>query len=73
MAVAEFNCISSGIDGAVNIVKIKTVGSSGTNGTHTGIAIRGDGTGGQVSVTVGSGAVTGVTVTNVGSGYTLLH
>ena len=34
------------------------------------IAIRGDGSSGEVSVTVTSGAVTAVTVTNAGTGYT---
>jgi hypothetical protein len=61
---------SAAVDGAVNIVTIKTAGSGGTDGTHTGIAIRGDGSSGEVSVTVSSGAVTAVTVTNVGTGYT---
>ena len=61
---------SAAVDGAINIVKIKTAGTGGTNGTHTGIAIRGDGSSGTVSVTVSGGAVTAVTVTNAGSGYT---
>ena len=56
-------------DGAIDIVKIKTAGSGGTNGTHTGVAIRGDGSGGVASVTVSGGAVTAVTVTSAGSGY----
>ena len=58
------------VDGAINIIKIKTAGSGGTDGTHTGIAIRGDGSGGVCSVTVTSGAVTSVTVTTPGTGYT---
>ena len=71
MAVTTNATVSSAAtDGAINIVKIKTAGSGGTDGTHTGIAIRGDGSSGTVSVTVSSGAVTAVTVTNVGSGYT---
>jgi len=61
---------SAAVDGAINIVKIKSAGTGGTNGTHTGIAIRGDGSSGTVSVTVSGGAVTAVTVTNAGSGYT---
>ena len=32
---------SSVVDG-VNIAKIKTAGSGGANGTHTGVVIRGD-------------------------------
>ena len=71
MAVATNSTVSSAaVDGAINVCKIKTAGSGGTDGTHTGIAIRGDGSSGTVSVTVTSGAVTAVTVTNAGTGYT---
>jgi len=71
MAVATDSTVSSAAtDGAINVVKIKTAGTGGTDGTHTGIAIRGDGSSGTVSVTISSGAVTAVTVTNAGSGYT---
>ena len=71
MAVATDSTVAAAnTSGAIDIVKIKTAGSGGTDGTHTGIAIRGDGTGGVVSVTVTSGAVTAVTVTSPGSGYT---
>lgn len=74
MAVATDSTVSSAAtDGAVNIVTIKTAGSGGTDGTHTGIAIRGDGSSGTVSVTISSGAVSAVTVTNVGSGYTFAY
>ena len=61
---------SAAVDGAIDIVKIKSAGTGGANGTHTGIAIRGDGSNGQVSVTVAGGVVTAVTVTNAGTGYT---
>jgi len=71
MAVATNTTVrDANTDGAVDIVKIKTAGSGGTDGTHTGIAIRGDGSSGTVSVTVASGVVTAVTVTAGGSGYT---
>ena len=71
MAVATNSTVSSAaVDGAINVCKIKTAGSGGTDGTHTGIVIRGDGSSGTVSVTVTSGAVTAVTVTNAGTGYT---
>jgi hypothetical protein len=71
MAVATDSTVSSAaIDGAIEIIKIKSAGSGGTNGTHTGIAIRGDGTGGVCSVTVAGGLVTAVTVTTAGTGYT---
>ena len=58
MAVATDSTVSSAVDGAIDIVKIKSAGTGGANGTHTGIAIRGDGSGGQVSVTVAGGVVT---------------
>ena len=71
MAVATDSTVSSAsIDGAIDVIKIKTAGSGGTNGTHTGIAIRGDGSGGVCSVTVAGGVVTAVTVTTAGTGYT---
>ena len=71
MAVTTNSTVAAAaVDGAVNIVKIKTAGSGGADGTHTNIDIRGDGTGGKVSVTVASGAVTAVTVTTPGTGYT---
>ena len=74
MAVATNSTVSSAaVDGAVNIVKIKTAGSGGTNGTHTGVPIRGDGSGGVASVTVSGGAVTAVTVTTPGTGYTFAY
>ena len=70
MGVATNSTVASAaVDGAINIVKIKSAGSGGTNGTHTGVAIRGDGSSGVVTVVISSGAVSSVTVTNVGSGY----
>ena len=74
MAVATNSTVSSAaVDGAVNIVKIKTAGSGGTNGTHASVPIRGDGSGGVCSVTVSGGAVTAVTVTTPGTGYTFAY
>ena len=71
MAVSTNSSVSSNaVDGAIDVVKIKTAGSGGTDGTHTNIDIKGDGTGGKVSVTVTSGAITAVTVTTAGTGYT---
>ena len=71
MAVATNSTVAAAnADGAIDIVKIKTAGSGGTDGTHTGIAIKGDGSSGEVSVTVASGVVTAVTVTTAGTGYT---
>ena len=64
---------AAAVDGAIDTVLIKTAGSGGTNGTHTGVAIRGDGSSGVCSVTVAGGAVTAVTVTTAGSGYTFAY
>ena len=67
----QSNVISVAVDGSINVIKIKSNGSGGTNGTHTNVPIRGDGTGGVCSsVTVSGGVVTAVSVTNAGSGYT---
>ena len=74
MAVSTNSTVSSAaVDGAVNIVKIKTAGSGGTNGTHASVPIRGDGASGVASVTVSGGAVTAVTVTTPGTGYTFAY
>ena len=71
MAVATDSTVSSAaVAGAIDIIKIKSAGSGGTNGTHTNIDIRGDGTGGKCSVTVAGNIVTAVTVTTAGTGYT---
>ena len=74
MAVETNSTVSSAaVDGAINIVKIKSAGTGGTNGTYTGIAIRGDGSSGTVSVVVSGGSVTSVTITNAGTGYTIAY
>ena len=74
MAVATNSTVSAAaVDGAVNIAKIKTAGSGGANGTHTGVAIRGDGSSGVASVTVAGGAVTAVSITTPGTGYTFAY
>jgi len=74
MAVATDATVSSAaVDGAINIVKIKSAGTGGTNGTFTGIAVRGDGSSGTVSVVVSGGSVTSVTITNAGTGYTIAY
>jgi len=77
MGVSTNSTVSSAaVDGALDIVKIKTAGSSytvsggATSGTITAVPIRGDGTGGICSVTITSGAITAVSVTTRGSGYT---
>ena len=66
----QSNVMSAAVDGAIDIVNIKAGGSGGTAGTFNSIPIRGDGSGGVASVVVGGGAVTSVTVTTPGTGYT---
>ena len=61
---------AAAVDGAIDTVLIKTAGSGGANGSHTGVAIRGDGSSGACTVTVSGGAVSAVTVTTAGTGYT---
>ena len=39
----QSNVISAAVDGSIDIIKIKAGGSGGTNGTFTGVNIRGDG------------------------------
>jgi hypothetical protein len=75
MAVATNSTVAAAnTDGEVNIVKIKSAGSGASvNSTFTNIDIRGDGSGGKVSVTTAGGVVTAVTVTNAGSGYTYAY
>ncbi len=70
MGVSSNSTVSNAaVDGAINIVKIKTAGTGGTNGTYTNIPMRGDGSNGQVSITIASGSVTAVSVTAAGTGY----
>ena len=56
--------------GAIEHVKITAGGSGGTNGTYTNVDIRGDGSSGKCTVVVSSNAVSSVTITTAGSGYT---
>jgi len=70
---SDITVVRDGGNSDVNNNQIKSVyiengGSGYTNGTHS---ILGDGTGGEVSITVNStGSITGVTVTQGGKGYT---
>ena len=71
MAVSTNSTVSSAaVDGAIDVIKIKSAGTGGADGTHTNIDIRGDGSSGKCSVTVAGGVVTAVTVTTAGTGYT---
>jgi len=64
---------AAAVDGALDTILIKTAGSGGTNGTHASVPIRGDGSSGVCSVVVSGGAVTAVTVTTAGTGYTFAY
>ena len=66
----QSNVISAAVDGSIDIVKIKSPGSGGTNGSFTNVPIRGDGSGGIATVVVSGGAVSSVSVTTPGTGYT---
>jgi len=56
--------------GAIENAFVTAGGSGGTNGTYTGVAIRGDGSSGECTVVVSGNAVSSVTITTAGSGYT---
>jgi len=76
MAVATDGTVAAAnTDGGINIVTIKSGGSSfsSTGSTITDIPIRGDGSGGVVTVTLTGDAISAVTVTNIGSGYTFAY
>ena len=66
----QSNVLSAAVNGKIDVIKIKSPGFGGADGTHTNIDIRGDGTGGECSVVVTGGLVTAVTVTTAGTGYT---
>jgi hypothetical protein len=67
---------SAAVDGAIDTVVIKNGGSGYTDGTYTNVPIRGDfsqkvnGVQALCTLTVTSGAVTAVSITTVGAGYT---
>jgi len=67
---------AAAVDGALDTILIASAGSSFTTSsgsTISNIPIRGDGTGGVASVTIGSGAITAASVTTAGSGYTFAY
>ena len=71
MAVETNSTVSAAaINGSISVVKIKSTGTGGTDGTFTNIPIRGDGLNGRVTVVVSSGIISSVTITNAGTNYT---
>ena len=57
------------IDGEVDTVVITSAGSGYNNGTYENVPIKGDGTGGRISIVVDGGKIVNATVTSGGSGY----
>ena len=61
---------AAAVDGAIRHYKVERGGSGYTNNTYTSVAINGDGASAVVTVIVSGGAVTSVTSTAAGTGYT---
>ena len=64
----QWDVQAAAVDGAIHVVKV-TSGGSGY-GSAPSVTITGDGTGATANCTISAGAVTAVTITNPGSGYT---
>ena len=68
---AQWDVENSATDGTIEHARVTAGGSSyGSDGTYN-VAISGDGTSGQLTVTVSSGAITAVAINAVGSGYSV--
>ena len=71
MPVATNSTVSAAaVDGAIRHYKVERGGSGYTNNTYTSVAVNGDGASAVVTVIVSGGAVTSVTSTAAGTGYT---
>ena len=70
---AQWDVENSAIDGALERVRVVAGGSGYNNTTTTGVAVKGDGSGGVCTVTTAGGAVTAVSVTTAGTGYTTAY
>jgi hypothetical protein len=67
---------AAAVDGALDTILVVAGGSSfntSSGSTISAIPIRGDGSGGVASVTIGSGAITAAAVTTAGTGYTFAY
>ena len=67
---------TAAVDGALDTILVVAGGSSyslSTGSTITGIPIRGDGASGVCSVTISAGAISAVSVTTAGTGYTYAY
>ena len=68
---AQWDVENGATDGTIEHARVTTGGSNyGSDGTSN-VAISGDGTSGQLTVTVSSGAITAVAINAVGSGYSV--
>ena len=68
---AQWDVENGATDGTIEHARVTAGGSSyGSDGTSN-VAISGDGASGQLTVTVSSGAITAVSINNVGSGYSV--
>jgi hypothetical protein len=75
-ASTDSTVTAAAVDGALDTILVVAGGSgySATSGSViTAVPIRGDGSGGVASVTVGSGAITTASVTTAGTGYTYAY
>ena len=69
---AQWDVEEAAIDGSIVHARVTAGGSySGASDNTYNVAISGDGTGGQLQVTVSSGAITAVTINAAGSGYSV--
>jgi len=64
----QWSVQSAAVDGSIEIVRVISGGSG--YGVAPSVTITGDGTGATANATISGGAVTAVTITNAGSGYT---
>lgn len=68
---AQWDVENGATDGTIEHARVTAPGSSyGSDGTYN-VAVSGDGTSGQLQVTVSSGGITAVTVNANGSGYSI--
>ena len=68
---AQWDVENGATDGTIEHARVTTGGSNyGSDGTSN-VAISGDGSSGQLTVTVSSGAITAVAINAVGSGYSV--
>jgi hypothetical protein len=70
---AQWDVENGAVDGALDRVRIRSVGSGLTNGTYTTKTVYGDGTGGRCTVTVAGNEVTNAVITTAGTGYTYAY